>query len=613
MKASPSTDKTPASTTKRSWGVVITLTLLLVLPWLIYGHTLHFETVLDDEAYVFNNPYLRDASSFLYALDFEGFTQRCFQWGVSSDIALNFITRPVTYFSFYLNRLVSGTDTASYRLLNIAIHMGNGLLLFALLRRLFHRDAFSLLAAATAALLFTVHPLATESVTYITQRFESLAAFFCLLALLLHVQTRSAESSMQRRLLGAATVMATLLSMLSKETGVVTPLLMVLLNLLCFQDRLAAALRRAAPSLALLPLIPLLILTAQWSQGDVQVTASNLINITNHGINPYPVSAYFMTQVSAWTSYLGLLVLPVGQNFDHVYPLITSPLDTRFIFAALICISILAGAWLYFRRQSGGSGAVILFGVLWYFISLLPSSSIVPLPDLFAEHRCYLPSVGLFLVIASGIHRLLQFCPGSLEKRAIIFATTSITVVILSVSTLLRNEVLQSREALWKDALAKGSNTARVWKGLGIVNFNSGKTDESARCFEQALAVSPDDEEAWLNLCTLHIKTQQADKAIAATERGLLRKPGAAQLLHLRGIALIMAGRVQEGLHHWEVILKSFPDYRDAHLSAAEVLAQIGHEERAMHHLHMAEQSGRLNPAFVSLKKRLQSRLSAMR
>ncbi len=613
MIAPQSTQKTPDATSRISWRVVITLTLLTVLPWLLYGHTLSFGTVLDDDAYVFGNPYLSEAKSFLYALDFQSFMQRCVQWGVSADIALNFITRPVTYFTFYLNRLISGDATTTYRLVNIAIHMGNGLLIFTLIRKLLRRDSFSLLAAAAAALLFTVHPLATESVTYITQRFESLATFFCLLALVLYLQAHSATRTREKWMLGAAAVLATLLSMLSKETGVVTPILLVLLNLLHLQDRPLAALRRAAAHLALLPLIPLLIITTHWVQTSGNLTASSLVNITNQGIDPFPLSDYMLTQVCAWISYLRLIILPIGQNFDHAYPLVTSPLDFRFIAALLITASLFAGAWMLHRRHSGRSAALILLGVLWYFGSLLPSSSIVPLPDLFAEHRCYLPSVGFFLALAAGLRLLLQFASRMTGARGFLYTVGTILILVLSVSTLLRNEVLRNRESLWTDALAKGSNTARVWKGLGIVHYNSGRIEESARSFQRALDVSPEDEEAWLNLCTLHIKTEQPEKALEVIEKALRLKPRAVQLLHLSGMAMVMAGRTHEGLQQWNIILQSYPNYRAAHLSLAEVLAQLGHEERAMHHLQMAERSGALPPAFVSIRKKLQSHLSAMR
>lgn len=613
MKAPHHTHKTPDDNNQRSWLVALVITLLTVLPWLLYGHTLHFETVLDDDAYVFGNPYLRDASSFLFAMDLHSFAQRCIQWGVSEDLALNFVTRPVTYFTFFLNRLISSEDTSTYRVLNIAIHMGNGLLLFALIRRLLQRDAFSLLAAAAAALLFVVHPLATESVTYITQRFESLATFFCLLALILHLQAHSATNPGRGRLLGAAALLSTLLSMLSKETGVVTPVLLVLINLLHLQDRPWAALRRSAAQLALLPLIPVLIIATHWEQSSGSVSIYGLLNITNQSITPYDLGDYILTQVCVWISYLRLLVLPIGQNFDHVYPLITSPLDFRFIVALLITTCLIAAAWLNFRRQPARPSAVVLLGVLWYFISLLPSSSIVPLPDLFSEHRCYLPSVGYFLALAVGIRLLLQLASTISEARVIISAAASLAILALSLSTLLRNEVLRNRESLWNDALAKGSNTARVWKGLGIVHYHSDRVEESARCFERALQVSPMDEESWLNLCTIYIKSGHVEKSLEITERALNNKPLAVQLLHLRGIALIMSGRVNESLELWNLILRSYPEYRPAHLSIAEALAQIGHEERALHHLRLAEQSGTLEPIFAGLKKKLQSHLSAMR
>lgn len=613
MPVSPINHEASAHTSRRTWNLALAISLLSLLPWLIYGHTLRFGTVLDDSTYVFNNPYLRDASSFLYLLDLKSFVHRSLEWDVSADLALNFITRPVTYLTFYFNHLVGGDDTTSYRLLNIAIHMGNGLLIFSLLSRLLQRDSFSLFAAATAGLLFIAHPLATESVTYITQRFESLATFFCLLALLLHLGARSADTALQRRLLVAASILATSLAMLSKETGVVTPVMMVVLGCLHFKDRLPNSLLRAAGPLALLPLVPLLILAAHWAQNAGQVSASGLLNITNDAQHPYSLSSYLLTQICAWISYLRLLLLPIGQNFDHIYPLITSPLDVRFISAVLITTSLIAGAWLYFHRHSKKSGAIVLFGTLWYFISLLPSSSIVPLPDLFAEHRCYLPSVGVFLALAAGLHSLLNFSSRHIKGRVIIYSLGTLAILILSFSTLLRNEVLQNRETLWRDALAKGSDTPRVWKGLGIVNFDAGRIDESARCFEHALELDPDDDESLLNLCKLHIKTQQVAKALEATKGGRRNKPLPVQIVHLRGIALIQAGRVEEGLKHWEVILQEYPDFRDTHLTMAEALAQLGHEDRAMHHLLLAERSGQLDDFYKSLKTKLQSHLSAMR
>ncbi|MFZ4111387.1 MAG: tetratricopeptide repeat protein, partial [Polymorphobacter sp.] len=85
------------------------------------------------------------------------------------------------------------------------------------------------------------------------------------------------------------------------------------------------------------------------------------------------------------------------------------------------------------------------------------------------------------------------------------------------------------------------------------------------------------------------------------------------EIAHLRGIALIQTGRVEEGLKQWELILQQYPHLRSTHIRMAEVLAQIGQEERAMHHLLMAEKSGKLDLLSDNLKKKLQSHLSAMR
>jgi len=580
--------------------------LLALLPWFLYGHTLNFGTVLDDEPYVFDNPLLRTPQSFLYLLDFKTFALSASAWGISPDVPLNFILRPVAYLTFYINLCLGGQETAGFRLVNISIHMLNGMLLFVLARRLLGRDDRRAgIAAIVSALLFVAHPLATESVTYIVQRFESLSTLFFLLAILGYVSAREATSPRQGSVWMAVSLLATLLGMLTKETCVTIPIMLLALELVWRRQSVFHSLKSLRWHLLLMPVIPCFILASHWAHTG-QVAVADSLNITNGGPQAYSVTHYFLTQVCAWVSYLRLLFLPVGQNFDHDYPLITSVMDGRFLAsAAIVLVMVGLSGWFYLRRRSSSTAVMILFGVLWYFITLAPSSSIVPLPDLFSEHRCYLPSVGIFLVLAALLHELQRFRLTS-GSRFSLLALSSTCLLALSFATLLRNETLRSRKALWQDCLAKGSDKARVWKGLGIAAYTAGRTQEAIEHFKRSTERHPEDVESWVNLCAMYVQGKMPQEGITAARAGIHHVGPRVSLLHLLAHATIQTGRWQEAKRIWEDILTSVPDHRDSRLSLAELCAQTGETQQALKHLRAAKKILALEPMYVKLEQQLQ-------
>lgn len=585
---------------------IAALLVLALLPWFLYGHTLNFEVVLDDEPYVFDNPLLRDPGSFLYLLDFKTFALSADAWGISPDVPLNFILRPVAYLTFYINLCLGGSETAGFRLVNISIHMLNGMLLFLLARRLLGGDdSRARIAAIASALLFVAHPLATESVTYIVQRFESLSTLFFLLAMLGYVCAREASSPGRGRAWMAVSLLSTLLGMLTKETCVTIPVMLLALELVWRRQTVFQSIKTVRWHLLLMPIIPCFILASQWAHTG-QVAVADSLNITNGGPQVYPITHYFMTQVCAWVSYLRLIVLPVGQNFDHDYPLITSVTDWRFLASAAVVLLLTGLSWLfYLRRRSSSTAVMMLLGVLWYFITLAPSSSIVPLPDLFSEHRCYLPSVGIFLVLAALLYELQRFRLSS-GSRFSLLAVSSTCLLALSFATLLRNESMRTREGLWQDALAKGSNKARVWKGLGIAAYSAGRLQEAIEHFKHATESHPEDVESWVNLCAMYVQTKNAQEGLDTARLGIKHVGPKVNLLHLLAHSMILTGRWQDAKRLWEDILASVPDHRDSHLSLAEICAQTGDTQQAMKHLRAAKKTRPLEPMYLKMERRLQ-------
>lgn len=589
----------------------LALALLAAIPYLLYGHTLHFDPVLDDEAYVLHNPLLKNADNFSYPWHFRSFAMSGNDLGQSGDMALNFITRPLTYFTFYLNLTSHDTSLAGFRIINILIHAANGFLLFFLLEKLLGKDLKSTISAALATLLFAVHPMATESVTYITQRFESLSTLFCLAAVLSYSFFKSTRTTGKAGVWLGISLISTLASMLSKETGFVIPLLILALEYFHYQSPIKKSLKLACGHLLLMPILPFLIIATDYAQTGTAPTFDSLFNITNHGEKGHTSYEYLLTQVSAWLTYLRLWLLPIGQNFDHDYPKITALFQPAFIkaLAGVLCLSLLV--WITHRRTQGKT-ALITLGAFWFILSLTPSSSFFALPDLFAEHRSYFPAIGLFLGVAALLRHLLR------QERIIrwkmpVIVIYPVLLLTLSLATLLRNETLRTRENIWTDSLAKGTNTARVWKGLGIANHEQGRPKKAVQCFQKAVEVNPTDLESWFNLNTAYLKMNMNQEALKSTAKSLDIFGGNSLLLHHRALALTNAGLADEGCKIWQFILQHLPSNRSANLGLGEVFAKSGRYAEALIHLLEAEKTGPLPDNMKEVKKILQSQLSTMR
>ncbi|MCA1963342.1 MAG: glycosyltransferase family 39 protein [Prosthecobacter sp.] len=580
------------------------LFLLAAIPWLLYSHTLHHESVLDDEAYVMQNPLIMDAGSFLYPLNFHQFINSYASSGIMSDVVVNFALRPISYLTFFLNYSLGGIETAGYRLVNISLHMLNGMLLYGLALRLTGRRGVALMAA----LAFAAHPLATESVTYIAQRFELMVTLFTLGALLSWVQARGAQGR-ARLAWGALSLGCTLLAMLSKESGVLVPLLLVGHALLERREPVKQALWALRGHLLLLPLLPGMVLACHLADTQKTGTALDALHLANVGPVNYAIADYARTQVCAWMDYLRLILLPVGQSFDHDYPLVQSVFEADFLCALAVTMGLLGGAIWAFRRCRS-HGGLILAGLLWFFLTLAPSSSIVPLPDLFSEHRSYLPSIGILLALAGALGWLRQRLP----DLGTAWQVTGLAVVSsLALATLVRNEVMRTRESIWQDALAKGSERARVLKGLGIAAHNSGRMEEAVSFFRKATEKHPEDMESWVNYCTLLINLgDRKEAALAATEDALEHWGTLLPLVNLRAAALASAGRKEAAEKIWRLVLQDFPGQRQASLGLAQVLAEAGHREEALRHLRAAERTGPLPAELTPLKEFLGGQLASL-
>jgi len=425
--------------------------------------------------------------------------------------------------SFAASYRLFGDRPLGYHVVNVAIHVANALLVFWLVRSLVRSYSMRRAAAGgrdtaiavVAAVLFAVHPMQTQAVTYIVQRYASLAAGFFLLACCSYVRFRLASSARASFAWYALFLASSLAAFETKESALVLPLAILLLELVFFS---ATARRR------LLFFSPFLLGAAAAAGLALAsgLTLGRLDAATRLGTE-LPRYDYALTQLRVVATYLRLLVVPVGQNLDHDVSVSRSFLEPGVLLAAAAHAALLGGAALALARgrRKDPLWRLVGFGVLWFYVTLLVESSFIPIVDLMFEHRVYLPSVGILVAAAA----LLAGIPALSSRRAWGATVLALTLALMGL-TLARNRVWRSDLALWTDAVSKSPNKARPLNNLGAALFARGDPGGAFALYERAIRADPWYVKAYFNVGEALQSLGQYAEAIPPYERFRRWEPG---------------------------------------------------------------------------------------
>ncbi|HEY5079078.1 MAG TPA: tetratricopeptide repeat protein, partial [Opitutaceae bacterium] len=534
--------------------------------------------------------------------------------------------RPVLNLSLALNYAISGTGVWSYHAFNLAIHVLAGLALLGILRRTLalRGDPRATAIALSVALLWTLHPLLTESVTYIVQRAESLMGLLYLLTLYCFLRGATATRRSARAWY-ALSIGACLLGMGTKEVMASAPLIVLLYDRTFVAGSFREAWRQrgrfhlglGATWIFLL----ILVLGTHGRGGSVGFGG---------GVAWW---SYALTQCAAIIHYLRLCVWPHPLVFDYGTSLL--PVTLRILPDVLtVAVLLAAVAWALARRPALG------FLGAWFFAILAPSSSVIPVvTETMAEHRMYLPLIPVVVLIVLGIHRWLG--------RAALPACVALAAC-LSVMTVLRNEVYRSAEGIWTDTVARRPSNDRAHDNLGsALRGVPGRLNDSVAQFEEALRINPDRPESHYSLgclldlvpgraedaidqyrealrlkpayadahynlaCDLDKEPGHADEAIAQYGEAVRLNPDSAKAHFNLGCDLSRSpGRLDDAIAQFEEALLLSPDYAEAHYNLGFAL------DKKPDHLNEAiaqyREALRLNPDFTDAHYTLASDLDKM-
>jgi len=557
----------------------ITLSTIILVGILLYAATIHYPQFLFDGAlFIQNNPLLKDLDYYADLLNIKKFSMLDEQLGLDSDVTTNFMMRPVAYFTFSLNYLFGGFNPAPYRAVNIAVHILNALLVYACIEQFlrFWRSEKSLSEFSTrfiptaSAFVFLVHPLHTESVTYICQRFASLGALFYLATLWLYlVACWRQQQGINHACIKWASVAALFLGMLTRESLFTAPFMIVLLELTVLDNRLGAALCRAKAHIMLLPIIPLMILMVSAAQNNSSLSFSGALNVVNY--EKTPVFHYALTQLVVVVKYVGLLFFPYGQNVDHDQMLYTLPYQWPVIFSGMMIVTMVGSAFsLYIKRRDDIRSVLIFVGVCWYFLALAVTSTVIPLPDLMVEHRTYLPSVGLIFALIC----LLDFArssSGFTGSRNFLVAVVAIWCVILIAMTYNRNKLWESGVKLWSDVVRKSPAKHRAWYNLGVAHVKARNYPESVTYLQKSIALDPEWAQAYEVLGVALLELKRYQDSIDASKRGIEVDPANPVFYNNLGIAFAETEREEDARQAFLTAIALRPGYASAAINLDQV------------------------------------------
>lgn len=510
--------------------------------------------------------------------------------------------RPVVLLSFAVNYAIGGTSVWGFHVVNLAIHIAAGVVLFGIVRRTlcqgdlatrYGRAAWGL--ALATALLWTVHPLQTQSVTYLYQRFESLMGLLYLLTLYCFIR---AQASRRAGWWYVASALCCVLAVGSKEVAVTAPLVVL------WYDRafLASSWREVwqvhrwyyLGFAAAFGLVALIMIThwACYPGGGVLVV---------EGVSPWE---YARSQPGVVLHYLRLCFWPQGQCLDYGWPIARTAIEIVPPLAVL-GVMLAATVWCVFRRPALG----FLGGA--FFLILAPTSSVAPIVDLAYEHRMYLSLGAVAMLAVLGAYELSERWAASrgwtlARRRTVQLGALAATVLMLACATYARNEAYAREATLWADVVRKAPHHARGHYNLACSLEAEGELGEAKRHYERAIELAPDDATSHNNLANL-LAEAEPEAAIAHYLRAIEANPRFAAAHDNLAGTLARLGRAAEAEQHCREALAIDRNYAPAHIHLGSLLTERD-PKAALCHLETAI---RLQPESAEAHNNLANLLTA--
>lgn len=476
-----------------------------------------------------------------------------FQFDDLSNITRYFDIRHNTFWSlffsktrwliYWLNSIhyhIAGFNPFSYRVGSITIHVTNGILIFCILslvlsrlkeRSFWHTNAYAI--TTVTSMLFLLHPVQTQTVSYIIQsELEGLAALFMLTMVVIYLYMTSTTSTHKQYISGGLLLILGILSSGTKETTIICPFLLALVDWFFVAQGSWVFFKKRIPFLCTLFTLlfasyAYLLTPAFFTKvlGLNYYVKNNIGNVITHNpnqlISPY---LFFISQFKVILHYLTIFIWPFNISVEYDWKVCRHffSFDCIVPFAFLVVIAFVI-AWLLKRNKS----EPLCFGALWFFTCLSTRSTIMPSPELLVDYKTYCASFGWLFILATGIIYTMIQLIAMLKQTHLIKAIplalfSCLLLSPLSYFTLQRNNVWRSGIDFWGSELAASPHKARAHNNYGVeLSQNQKEFAASIAYFQKAIELDRHYADPHNNLAVAYAHLGDFDKAIEAIKSGI--------------------------------------------------------------------------------------------
>jgi len=527
--------------------------LIIIAGFFVYVNSLSGEFLLDDRYLVTDNTYVKNP---VFVKNI--FTQNI---GEGAGIESNSY-RPLQMLTYMADYRVWGLNPRGYHITNIVFHILAALCLYWFVTILFENRLISLITS----LLFVIHPIHTEAVSYISGRADPMSLLFMLLSFIFYIKSLGKNNPIIYLLMLSSYALA----LLSRESALILPVLLLLYHY-AFKRKIEAAKLLSISGIAAIYLI----------------LRFNIIEAPlPHSASAIPAFQRIPGFFVAVTNYARLLILPFGLHMEYGDWLFNI-MDPRAIAGIAIMAALLIAAFksrkkgtgYFFENDKAGKSSLSpFFALMWFIITLLPQSNIYPVKAYMAEHWLYVPSIGFFLILAYLLNSLYE----NIRLRTFAVSITLCLALFYSVLTVRQNNYWREPITFYERTLKYAPDSARAHNDFGIAHESMGNEEEAIAAFNKAIETDPNYANAYNNIGVIHMDAGRTDDAARFFKKSIELDPGFFSAYSNLGIIQNTMGNYDEAIAAFKKALEINPNFANAHNNLGVVYGNLGRTKEAI-------------------------------
>lgn len=511
------------------------------------------------------------------------------------------------WISFWLNTVaykLAKHDPFYYRLFNVLCHIMTGLLVYAFtflgLSKLSQTNYFfrrRIILATTVTILFLLHPVQTQTVSYVIQgQLEGLATFFVMIILTLFLAATSTHHKITQYLAYAALFAAGFISTGTKEIAIISPLLLLLTDWFFVAQ---GSFKKLKPRLIFHSIYTACLMKWYYKYVFTNVIVTDafkgkatLMNNVGNVITPHAgehikVWGYFISQFKVILHYMAMFLWPFSISVDYDWKMVSDFFSPDCLGPFLLLVSIV-GLTVYLLYRNTIS--LIGFGMLWFFVCLAPRSSFIPSTELIADYKTYMASIGYLLVLSTALVYLLEtslsYVLASARARTMYSSgILTCSIALLCFATYQRNTVWRSGEEFWYNIIQNSPKKARAYNNYAVALAEKGRYQDAIPYLRKAIKLDQYYPDPWSNISVCYNHTGKVDLAINTMQEAIKINPSYPEFYNNLSSYFLTKKEFEKSIYFAQEAIKRRAYYGKPHFNLGKSLAALGKYDEALEYI----------------------------